>query len=134
MKTQEFRIGNILEWYEPNSKFSTCEVLEIYSDDTLGLKITETFNGRYDVNYQSIKPIILSEKWLGKFGFEKTYTNISGENYVGYELNEFSICILSIEVGVYFINCKHEAPFKYVHQLQNLYFAFTGKELVITDK
>ena len=74
-------------------------------------------------------PIPLTEEWLLKFGFVKK----KGE--VGYSKNKLSIycgdTILSNENGrTYFKNFAilEESP-KYVHQLQNLYFALTGEEL-----
>lgn len=73
-----------------------------------------------------ISPIKLTEEWLLRFGFSRF-----GEGVVYWE-NE-NILIeqdgennFSLSVG-----CEYTVgnPFKYVHQLQNLYFALTGKEL-----
>lgn len=81
-------------------------------------------------NYESLKvwkPITLTEEWLLKFGFtqceneywyEKGFFGISHEgcvNLQGRGNNEFVA----------------EAVIKYVHQLQNIYYALTGSELQI---
>ena len=75
-------------------------------------------------------PIPLTKEWLLKFGFEKrdktedgiiygilNFTLIYGRTYD----NDFC----------YFLNGYHnDCHLKYVHQLQNLYFALTGTELI----
>lgn len=70
-----------------------------------------------------LKPIPLTEEWLVKFG------------YTGYgTLGEMNFFIS--ENGTYrvrwFGNIVH-LSLKYVHQLQNLYFALTGEELTVTE-
>jgi len=72
------------------------------------------------------KPIPLTEEWLIKFGFElegyyKKYPLYSVMQHDESEL----ICIGSINDSGN-ICCSNV---KYVHQLQNLYFSLTGKEL-----
>ncbi len=59
--------------------------------------------------HQLYKPIPLTEEWLVKF-----------------EQKDLDLFILEIEVNW---NIK----IKYVHQLQNLYFALTGEELTIKE-
>ena len=84
------------------------------------------------------KPIPLTEEWMLKFGFvykkndkSNTYTlqnfrfnfvvdgKFKGKTFLSY------VNTLSFEN----VNCR-----KYVHQLQNLYFALTGEELIIQKK
>lgn len=68
-------------------------------------------------------PIILTEEWLIKFGFSKDGEYYS-KGYFHYH-----------ECGNIFIGNDHvsggnvDANIKYVHQLQNLYFALKGIEL-----
>ena len=71
-------------------------------------------------------PIPLTEEWLIKFGFKKTWfgydiisTCIEIEPL---ENEDYTICINSNEYHV-------GESFKYVHQLQNIHFALTNKEL-----
>lgn len=70
--------------------------------------------------------IPLTEEWLIKFGFKKTwfgYENIStGIEIEPLENGDYTICINANEYHI-------GENFKYVHQLQNIYFALTNKEL-----
>jgi len=111
MKANELRIGNWVNYGNGKRILDAELFLQL-------LKYTTPFD-----------PIPLTEEWLLKFGFEKK----NGE--VGYSKNKLSIycgdTILSNENGrTYFKNFAilEESP-KYVHQLQNLYFALTGEEL-----
>ena len=66
------------------------------------------------------KPIPLTEEWLLKFGFE--------HKLLVWEYNNF--CITGCFTYGYCLNgyCLDNLfpRFKYVHQLQNLYFTLTG--------
>lgn len=86
-----------------------------------------------------IEPIPITEEWLLKFGFNCINRPKMAFKLYHNEVNaDFSSMILK-EVGnkpiwVYAGNNRWTMnPFtveiKYVHQLQNLYFAITGKEL-----
>ena len=76
-------------------------------------------------------PVPITEAWLINFGFHK----IEGYPYLVFKINgmshfeqnetnkdEFYLEGLEGE-------SINDVPIKYVHQLQNLYFALTGKEL-----
>lgn len=72
----------------------------------------------YDYNVNAIP---LTEEWLRKFGFEKlqeTYFN-----------GDFELDIT--DAGFLFSETYIKVSCKYVHQLQNIYFALTGKELEV---
>ena len=72
-------------------------------------------------------PIPLTEEWLLKFGFKK--------DTEGYTLGRFEIYHFHQKPESDFITAwgyslsTNEMSIKYVHQLQNLYFALTGTEL-----
>ena len=77
-------------------------------------------------------PIPLTEEWLLKFGFEYHHKIISRRFY--------NIGNLFAEVGgdgrtaIYGTLAGELMCFvNYVHQLQNLYFALTGEELILKD-
>lgn len=77
-------------------------------------------------------PIPITEEWLLKFGFEKISENSSGKMF-GYVINDVFSSDLSFvfwkttnQAGKFF---RHGLELKTVHQLQNLYFALTQKEL-----
>lgn len=63
---------------------------------------------------KKIKPIPITEKWLLKLGFEP----------IGFDCYSFDGCEFSFEENSFFKKYVNS-----VHQLQNLYFALTGKEL-----
>ena len=70
-----------------------------------------------------IKPVLLTEEWLVKFGFEKDGHNFKMKGYT-----------FNLKTGNLWWHNKNLISLKsitFVHQLQNLYFALTGEELTI---
>lgn len=79
------------------------------------------------------KPIPLTEEWLLKFGF-KSIGKLHPTFQKVYLIEEGTLgdkYVLRVKIN------KHESIFicdiKYVHQLQNLYFALTSEELTIKE-
>ena len=115
MKVEELRVGNCLYNNGVVVRIDARSIFDIWDDK--GLK-----------NYQ---PILLTEEWLIKFGLNETKDqDLFRVNYVNYHKgsNTFSYCIdyYFSEEG-YVENMFKEI--KYVHELQNLYFALTGSNL-----
>lgn len=76
-----------------------------------------------DELYIWIEPIPLTEEWLLKFGFEKKGVNRTRWAF-------WEIDLVEDEKGIYsFDESRIYIDIKYVHQLQNLYFALTNGEL-----
>ena len=78
-------------------------------------------------------PIPLTEEWLLKFGFEKMGDKFSLKNK---KAGVFRFVKISgnIIVGELEHGRNSISEFiKYVHQLQNLYFALTGEELNVSE-
>ena len=114
MKANELRIGNFVE-----TKRGISKVFVLTIDN-----VVETENKEYDV-----KPIPLTEEWLLKFGFEEYEFE---DEIFGYVLNDFGYVNefqFMIRIFIDFEGILIQKPIKYVHQLQNLYFALTGEEL-----
>jgi len=129
IKANELRIGNLIY----NSY--TQDVFSVYSMFIVQFSKTEDTN---------IKPVLLTEEWLLKFGFK----NIK-EHWVKYDdkpegFHTNSICIIqhkdlfsrkhlsfSFSASGNYNPNSIDFEVKYVHQLQNLYFALTGEELII---
>lgn len=124
MKAQELRIGNIV--YE-------------YSIDASGNKAANPheflINNAYTLSRLSehAEGIPLTEEWLLKFGLEK-YHGMWQPNYLKSN-NPGLIYIELFENDKYHLSGpdagKSSVSIDYVHQLQNLHFALTGKELTL---
>ncbi len=124
MKPNELRIGNWLNHKGIDIEWAIEDFAEVEKAGIL----------------EVTKPIPLTPEWLEKFGFEKLSDGapiycykISGWSrlVIGGLTNEFKLFELqSVDVkGNEFKEIIAIEPIKYVHQLQNLYFALTGNEL-----
>ena len=128
MKANELRLGNFVIDEDG-------DVLPI----TAITPTTVFHNGDLFSAINTIIGVPLTEGWLIKFGFEK-YNNSNFSIDVGsyYSCNE----IRNSKMKLKFTKAKNwrvenyankTIKFNYVHQLQNLYFALTGKELEIKE-
>jgi len=116
MKASELRIGN---WYYEFSIPKQVDASLIRKLERIEKK------GKMAID---ISDIFLTEEWLLKFGF-KLGLNSSIHKRQDYDLeNIINISCYSGEYQV-FIN-GNLLVIKYVHQLQNLYFALTNTELI----
>jgi hypothetical protein len=111
MKASELRIGNFVKGKETNV-YWTVEAIDSNS----------IFSHVKWRSLDAFEPIPLTEEWLLKFGFEKVAEN-------DFILGKYSLYYLLYYDG-YRVS---EITPKYVHQLQNLYFALTGEELIIKN-
>lgn len=122
MNLNELRSGN---WvgvsaygFEPIKQWSPFDFIKIHEKDVSGIPLTE--------------------EWLVKFGFNSTTELVLNEVCKGFgiEIDEFTwLCINNKDASLMDITDKHvillHNPIKYIHQLQNLYFALTGEELTV---
>ncbi len=69
----------------------------------------------YKYDTDCYKPIPLTEEWLKKLGCDCVYQSKINKGFF------------------YVINEEDTLEVKYVHQLQNLYFALTGEDLVVKE-
>lgn len=127
MRVKELRIGNWITFNGSEARFTILDFTDTYYNQ----------NGVSD--YESrIKPILLTKEWFDKFEF---ISNLKG----WYHKPNDNICIfhnqmkngkihsgISIEYTDY-DGRENEAIYdieiKYVHQLQNMWYAITGEEL-----
>jgi len=99
--------------------------------------------GEHQVEYDwfeyanMFKPIPLTTEWLKKFGFFAKYKHCNFRwNIGGFDIqqetdeDENGNKIPQEEIFYY----QYMYEIKWVHQLQNLYFALTGKELTIKQQ
>jgi hypothetical protein len=122
MKASELRIGNLVEYKNQYINVSGIGPFGIQSEGKEYLIIAK-------FSTPDIQPIPLTEEWLLKFGF-KWKGLISKGRY----LTIFTPCGKALFFkDNYFIfsGVTIETQIKYVHQMQNLYFALTGEELTL---
>jgi hypothetical protein len=116
MNANELRIGN---HYDHNGEIKTVTpntILEVW-----------------EAKRNWCKAIPITEEWLLRFGFTfgiKLQDFVKGK----YQFTQLKNNILYgefSEEGIFYFNTK--TKLQHVHQLQNLYFALTGEELVVSD-
>lgn len=123
ISVNELRVGNIIsDISDINYKvYRIGDVIHVNKE-----------NGH--LKYSQTKPIPLTKEWLINFGFEKINENeyeikraLCGHSF---KLSEYGFSDNNLD-GFYF-DCGHpyDSLIKSVHQLQNIYFALTGKELI----
>jgi hypothetical protein len=122
MKANELRIGNLLNYQTAEGDILTATIdwqdLKWLSEDEQGFNLVHN-------------PILLTEDWLLKFGFKLVFAG-QGDGFIyecGQLCNAMNIYSRNRNVFLYSTFNSCEINIKYVHQLQNLYFALTGEEL-----
>lgn len=125
INANELRIGNyVSDNFASDSFFAQVKKLDF----------TRCHYGNFHSCYSDLKPIPITEEWLLKLGFENTY-NSDFQNK--YELNsDRSVIHVSFKTNepVYvYVNNSYLRYTIHIHQLQNLYFALTQKELTLND-
>lgn len=128
MEAKDLRIGN----YVTGAKGAK------YNGDTVKWNIGDYIEcNKYCDYIDSFKPIPITEEYLFKFGFEvyaestimKAYKigfNTITRDYL-FDLTWLKRIDKGMEKYPFYRNGRFKI--KYVHQLQNLYFALTGEEL-----
>jgi hypothetical protein len=114
MNPYELRVNNLVH-------FTKEGVDSEIGHHHLGMLLSYPSSNDYD-------PIILTEEWLIKFGF------VQSENNRWYEVKNFSVSTSGF-VAVFIQRdwSNLDLKIEYIHQLQNLYFALTGEELIIKN-
>lgn len=109
IQANELRIGNLVNMTCDNASFNA----RIYVGDFMDI----------NMGYKLVDPIPLTEEWLLKFGFIESETCFK-KGFLMFRFYESGLFIPNI-------GSVEMKEVKYVHQLQNLYFALTGSELVL---
>lgn len=124
----QYRLGNIV-----NSKGSLCQIASIAKDKSIAIHIDKK-----DKKSHNFSPQPLSSSILLEFGFKRDDHGWGSEYYL--LRNEYEV-YFSVEHwkdhnqdsawNNYWYIKQTIKPFdlKFVHQLQNIYFALTGQEL-----
>ena len=121
MEAKELRISNYVN-FDFHKDSGGTKGIEVFISD-LEIILQSNFKSKY------YTPIPLTEDWLVKFGFEKG--TIENDNWA------FTVFFYDIwrvvykEKKGYGTSDVYLENFYSVHQLQNLYFALSNKELTI---
>lgn len=151
----ELRIGNLFYPIDKNVPAGTpyvtipipFKVFSVAMFEVQACKSELTFANveKMDIfNIFEPRPIILTEDWLLKLGFKKVqqpyFEESKFENFEEFYNGDFDI-VKGDGLFYLWFNCGDSwfsdilgNGFMYVHQLQNLYFALTGKNLEIIDE
>lgn len=121
MQASEYRIGNWVSNGEVDYQITGATILhlEIKPSDAIA------------------KPIPITPEWLERFGL---ITDKTDNVITLYENDCFDLrCSWDDELGfqIWFESDYHESAvknIKYIHQLQNLYFALTGEEITTKEQ
>jgi hypothetical protein len=122
MKASELRIGNLVYKNGIATEITVGTMLDI-------LRYTTPF-----------EPIPLTEEWLLKFGMELT-DGFSNSRILKIQKHEYDCSNITFNPNEGLLRLSNGEQkgttliphIKYVHQLQNLYFALTGEELTIKE-
>lgn len=112
MEAKELRIGNYV----------------LQDNETIS-GITSNSIHKFDLGLIKLEPILLTEEWFERFGyFDFNTPNTFIKNEMTIDEHRFWNC------NGMFIDDKNGVRIKYVHQLQNLYYALQQKELIIKNQ
>lgn len=122
MQVRELRIGNYLKNDGVVVKIDARSIFDIWG-------------GNLITRIKKYEPILITESWLLKFGAvgcggNRFYLDIKDTLQLFWNIgDDYFICgFSSRSTHVCYFN-----EIKYVHQLQNLYFALTQKELTLNE-
>ena len=127
------RIGNYAMYDNRIFKIHTiAEVFPTLDTSEFGIGV---------IDWSNLSPIPLTEEILLKCGFEKNGLTMSGAEWYEYKRpfigwGDYRICKRSENEWAFTLECVSPptnaiATIQYLHQLQNLVFALTGKELTV---
>lgn len=125
VKANELRIDNLFLLEK-----KVVSILEISQDEIWSKEIIRnTRLGLCLCHLEELEPIPLTEEWILKAGFKKR--KLEGyEVHFMYEHPKLHSCITAIYNADFSMSLDNVARgIKYIHNLQNLFFAITGEEL-----
>lgn len=127
MNPNELRIGSKVYYNGTHKEVGTVTGVVVYFDGSCLVNLNGRANGLYKI--EELSPIPITEEILLKCGFEK----VRYEKYAHNKLNKLRAYphVMKNGFGAYIMGAYTLPNIKYLHQLQNLYFALTGEELNI---
>ncbi len=122
MRPQELRIGNLVDLGKRIAKVidighNSCTVVDLEeTQDTLE-------------SYERTQGIVITEEWLLKFGF--CTSDWDNHSTLRKQLLDSSL-VYDKESKTFDLGDLLNIKIEYVHQVQNLYFALTSEELLLS--
>ena len=120
MKANELRVGN----YLTNYKGEICQIKYFHSGETYSDGKKDN-HGSCLYSIDRSNPIPITEEWLLKFELRDDF-GLFSFNWIDINVSihqSYNVWRLTFE------KANRQMKIKYVHQLQNIYFALTGQEL-----
>lgn len=143
MNATELRLGNLV--YGNVNSDTVCTITGINKYDGITTTVHASCNidgySGISATQEEFHPIPLTEDWLEKFGLTKKYLenpfqdggfelDEKGNKWYSWIKNAFNLEIQS-NGEIWFEVYGHYNHIKYVHQLQNIYFALVKEELFL---
>jgi hypothetical protein len=130
IKANELRIGNLVETDNLEGNIKTVVEIKHKMASVKYIRTDTNEPHQSMVDHERLTPIPVTEEWFLSFGFARITTN---EYWFVIPLKDRSLAVSTygnVEISSWDRLCiAHGLICKYVHQLQNLYFALTGEEL-----
>lgn len=129
MKITELRLGNHVKFKE--YIFSVIEIgTERGAMISIDIVKQVTINDKLNIHIEAVRPIPITEDILLQLGFKSV--GLSGFVFQK-KVSSGNYFTIESDCGLWYPHFNNQlcsiAEFKYIHQLQNLYYAITGSEL-----
>jgi len=135
VKVSEVRIGNFLLFDFPN-RGKVQYKSERINNDFDGFRSIATING---LQPEKVYGIPLTDSWLQKFGFERIDKQFQHNWVIRLSKTGVHYSIQFFNDKFWLSNSEYDAwcyvikDVAYVHELQNLFYALTGEDLVVKE-
>lgn len=124
MKHTDVRVGNIINFFDDDTWFKIKSI----DSDGLGFEVSNYIEDTW-IECKRFDGVILTPEILIKLGFKQI------DYYYQYKIKEDELEFFNLDVerdGYFCLTiCGYYFTIKHLHQLQNLYFSLTGKELTM---
>ena len=130
MKENEIRIGNCVNFIEVSPSPFLVHGIHVMPRQMPYVVAKTDQSNLTQILSSGLTPIELTKQWLLDFGFNESPNGCwhIGQNPITYDWLFF---LVWHDEFAFYRNAHH--PIKYVHQLQNLYFAINGQELMFLN-
>lgn len=134
INTSDLRIGNfILDDEGKLGRITAIDPSRDYLEDIVVFDILGAYNpgewsAGWSCDFEKVVGVPITEEWLKRFGFSEDVPGVFVKGFLDLE----QLLKDSPEWGVYVHEKGVGRLIKYIHQLQNIFHALTGKELIFS--